>query len=215
MFTAHISQTSPVCLYIASLISAFCKLVPASYSIMSQYQNQFIMNKQKKKKNQHKLKKIVTTKMNFYSQIQNIVSSLSSTRNIFYFISSHFLLLRESGKDSQSCAFVSQSLYWWDAFSENFCNLSIISSSTDRSIIQRRHWLIQLHVHMKATKVNTRKQSNSLTYKHADSSKTWSCSIFYLKSNTLTERTDKEAPPVGLWWKQTIFLLLIIFWVFI
>lgn len=193
----------------ASLISVFCKIVPASYSIMSQYQNQLIMNKQKKK-NQHILKKIVTTKMNFYTQIQNIVSSLSSTRSIFYFISSHFLLLRESGKDSYSCAFVSQSLYWWDAFSE-----IIISSSTDRSTIQRRHWLIQLHIHMKATKVNTRKQSNSLTYKHADSSKTWSCPIFYHKSNTLTERKDKEAPPVGLWWKQTIFLLLIIFWIFI
>lgn len=156
-----------------------------------------------------------TAHISHYTQIQNIVSSLSSTRSIFYFIPSHFLLLRESGKVSHTCAFVSQSLYWWDAFSENFCNLSIISSSTDRSTIQHPHWLIQLHVHMKATKVNTRKQSNSLTYKHADSSKTWSCSIFYLKSNTLKERKDNEVPPVGLWWKQTIFLLLIIFWMFI
>lgn len=41
---------------LASLISAFCKIVPASYSIMSQYQNQLIINKQKKK-NQHILKK--------------------------------------------------------------------------------------------------------------------------------------------------------------
>lgn len=209
MFTAHISQTSPVCLYIRLTDFSLLQNSP-SFLLHHVTVSESVNHEQTEEKNQHILKKIVTTKMNFYTQIQNIVSSLSSTRSIFYFISSHFLLLRESGKDSYSCAFVSQSLYWWDAFSE-----IIISSSTDQSTIQRRHWLIQLHIHMKATKVNTRKQSNSLTYKHADSSKTWSCPIFYLKSNTLTERKDKEAPPVGLWWKQTIFLLLIIFWIFI
>lgn len=148
MFTAHISQTSPVCLYIGLTDFSLLQNSP-SFLLHHVTVSEAVNHKQtEEKKNQHILKKkIVTTKLNFYTQIQNIVSSLSSTRSIFYFIPSHFLLLRESGKVSHTCAFVSQSLYWWDAFSENFCNLSIISSSTDRSTIQRPHGLIQLHVH--------------------------------------------------------------------